>query len=273
MKIAKVWDNFVRAIGEIFTDSRVFVKFGVIFGLNFIVGLISQVIRLVGLSVDFWPVYMAVDTRQFLSSLFGSILPIAVAFLTLPVWLYKKGYLYDIANRIRISETPLLPEHDDRGKQMKLGSAFLSINYTLTIAFALLSIAPFILILVFGQNINSAQGAAILFAAFIASLVVGFLFSLVIAFISVVLVPCLMYIFLKHRDLSMVFEFKRVWEVMRDAFWSLIILFFAAAGLRIAFSIMEILLCCINPIISPLMQTLSMFLYAAALGAIYKELG
>jgi hypothetical protein len=274
MNFKKIFQKFLESVNKIFGDRRLVQKAGVILGLNFITGMLNLLVRIIGISVDFWPVSMDAASRQTINNLFTTFIPLAVSILTLPLWIYKKGYMYKIADNIRKNNTRvnggiLLPEHEDRKDAMSLGSAFLSINYTLTIPFAVLSLIPFVLVMSMQGQMGLNSNPGVLMATLIGSFVVSILFSFVILFISSILVPILMNIYLKERKLREVFQFERVLHLIKKSWWLWLVLLLGSAAFRIVFWGVQVLLCCISPILSPFLQTLSMLLYSAGVGSLY----
>jgi hypothetical protein len=272
MRLKQTWNKFVESINEIFGDDRFIYKFGFIFGLNFALNLLNIFIRLVGWSVDFWPASISQQTTDFLNTLFSSILPIGISILTLPAWIYRKGYRYMISDRIRKQKYPLLPEHGSMKRKMSIGSVFLTINYTLTLPIALVSMVPFVLLMTMQEQLSQPQNIGLFLAFVVGSIVITLLFSIVLLLIGTVLVPCLMYIYLRKKSVAEAFKTSNVIKIIKNSFLAWIILFVTSLGVGIIFALIRLFLCIIAPLVNPFIQTFGMLLHSTAVGAIYSQL-
>lgn len=272
MKLKQTWNKFIESVNYIFGDERFVYKFGLIFGLNFALNLLNIFIRLLGWSIDFWPASISQQTTDFLNTLFSSILPIGISILTLPAWIYRKGYRFMISDRIRKDIHPFLPEHGSMKRKMSIGSVFLTVNYTLTLPIALVSMVPFVLLMTMREQLSRPENLGLFLAFLVGSIVITLLFSIVLLLISTVLVPTLMYIYLRKKSVAEAFKASNVLKIIKKSLLSWIILFLASLSVGILFALIQLFLCIIAPLVNPFIQTFGMLLHSAAVGAIYSQL-
>lgn len=272
MKIDDFLNKTISSINRIFSDDRLISKVGLIFGINFVLQLISLGINLIPSFSSIIPATYSESTRDLISTFLSSILPLVINILTFPVWIYIKGYQFRISDRIRRGGYgECLPEHDDIKKTMSIGGIYLTINYTLSIPFVILSLGPVFLGFSMISRTNGNDLPLVL--AFLAgSLVTGLIFGMILLFVNVVLVPCLMYVYLKTGSIGEVFRFANVWSVVKSSWPYWLILILINIVFKIVSVVIPILSCCLFPVVEPLMQTLVMLFTSAIVGSIYYNL-
>jgi hypothetical protein len=272
ISLPKVFDKFIESLIEVFNDRRLINKFGLLYGINLILGMVSLFFSIIGASVNLWPISLSIATRQNIRMIFQSVIPILVNFLTLPLWLYKKGYTYEIANRIRADKLTILPEHENFKSTTSLGGTFLTINYSLTMPLFLTSLVPFLFLMNYKDGLNSEQDMIFLIAFLIGSAVISMLITMAFAFISNIVVPFIMYVFLKKRDLASAFDVNNFLYIFKKGFVAFVLLFVLNILLSVGFGALRLILCFLGPIAGSLIQTSRIILTGIFLGSIYYAL-
>ncbi|MEA3356966.1 MAG: DUF4013 domain-containing protein [Patescibacteria group bacterium] len=262
-----------KSINEILSDSRIVQKVGIIFGINFILHIISLILQVIaitstltsgsGIGEEFDPTYI-----------FASfVLPIFVQLLTLPVWLYIKGYTYQIANNIRAENTlDILPEHDNPKRTLSFGGIYLTISYTLTIPLAIASILPVMFALNMSTEWLISSGIEVFLGLYAGLIFAAVGFGTALFIINSVIVPCLIYVYLKKKSLIAAYNAANVFRVISASWKQWLLVIGISLAMNVVISILNLVLCCMGPIIIPLTQTLAVIVTGTLIGLVYNNL-
>lgn len=272
MSIDDFINKTISSVNRIFSDDRLIPKAGLIFGINFVMYLISLGVDLVPSFGIVIPSTLSESAHDLTKTFLSSVLPLVINVLTFPVWIYLKGYQFRISDKIRSGvKGNVLPEHDDIKKTMAVGGIYLTINYTLSIPFIILSLGP--VFLGFTMITRTSGSNIPLLLAFVAGgLVSGIIFGIILLLVNLVIVPCLMYIYLRTGSIAGVFRVANVLSVIKSSWMYWLVLFLANIAFSIISLVIPILSCCLFPVVIPLLQTLVMLLTSAIVGSIYYNL-
>lgn len=252
-----------------FKDSQFLQKAGVIFGVYFILNLISMALNITPYATMFLPrqledVYLA----TYLTSMVGSF---GVSLLTIPVSIYFLGYLYRTADRIRRNITEPLPQHADWKKTLSYGGVYIAINFALMLPLILiLAVTAFLFFMVM-FTISRVSEPLVLFLL-LALMLVGLLVFLLMMLIAGFVVPSMMYNYVRTKRIGEAFNFNSLLSVIKVSWldWLVVV------GLMFAYSMVsgfvQMVLCCLGPLLTPLMNTLNIVLAAGVFGAIYHHI-
>lgn len=279
--------NITQLLKSIFNDDRFIQKAGVIIGINFVLSFltffINSIFQFSSLILEFVPISFGKVSSDQITAILNSpvtmIVTLVVSIATLPFWIYQKGYIFNISDRVRKNKTePLLPEHGKFKKLSNIGGAFISIRYTLEIPFIIMSAILLLggFPLITGQFSSGRPTIGMIGIVWIIVSVI--LISLIISILDSFVVPNLMYIYFKSGSLQSIFDIKTTWKVITESIktsWQEWFIYFVVSiGLNLVRTGINIFSCltCIGILIIPVVNTLSEFIKSAILGNIYYNM-
>ncbi len=263
---------------QLFSDQRLLPKFGIVYGVNFILSLISVAVTVVTYILQVSFEGNGAQSQNPLLMLLISGLPLVINLLTLPIWLYPKGYFYEIVNRVRLHrDNPdlaedLLPEHEDPRKTISVGGTYLSASLAFGMPIGIMMIASIMLGSSFVSQAFMTGDLALGLAIGAAILVVNLLFGLAMFLNGKLLVPAFMYLFFKKGSFHAAVKPRAVWEILKAAWWRFLLIGIVMFLIRIAFWVVKIVLICFGIFVRPALDTISLILEAGMLGSVYADL-
>ncbi|MBN1618910.1 DUF4013 domain-containing protein [Candidatus Dojkabacteria bacterium] len=272
--------NPLESINKVLSDKRIIPKVGVILGLSFIETLIYFILTIITESTALFKSTLAYNEILInaINIVFGNILPIVISLLTLPVWIYTQGFLYAIANNVRLNENEVIPEHGDINKLMKLGGKYLSVRYSLTIPFVITAMIPALFFMTTSKEIMQMNNPNIVIFLILWIIICAILFSITLGFIDGFVVPAIMYAYLNNHNT----RFDSILNSMKDMLLSSvrsswptwIFLFIINSLISLLTIFIRIISCilCIGVLVIPFIDTFTLLVNSAILGTIYYNM-
>lgn len=256
-----------------FKDPRVLAKAGVVFGLYAISSVLQFMLNLAISVTEMVPVPVNQDTLSLFSSLTTLLCTFIISILMFPVTLYLSGYTYSIANRIRTNVSEALPDHTDIIDRIKLGMIAVSFNVILTTPIVFFIIFVLLILgLMSGQDTSSFLQFAVhpgVLAGFITMMLfVGMYLLIVNSF----MVPIFMYRYLLTHSIAQSLRVDAFINVLRISWLDWVIVFLFSIMLTSLSTGIMLVLCCIGPLISPMISTISLLATAGLTGAVYHKI-
>lgn len=272
MDIGQFFNKCFKNIGKVFSDRDFLINAGVIFGINFVIYLITIFINILTSFTDYIPTEIYTENYFFISLVSSYGLPIIVSIITFPVWIYLQGYKFRVSNLVRMNKENILPYHDNIGESMKVGGIYASIRYTLSIPLAGVGVIPIIALVYYLPKLSSEGEFALLWAVFAGIIVVLLLLGLIFFVMDIFLIPCLMYLYLKTGHFSSIFSIREFWGIFSKSWLNWILIIILIICLYILIFFIRIITCCIGCIIYPITETLVLLITAALTGTVYQML-
>ncbi|MBN2100503.1 DUF4013 domain-containing protein [Candidatus Dojkabacteria bacterium] len=262
----------IESVNKVFSDRRLIWKAGFLFGINLILNLISFAVRASSSVVTFIPDSYGQGYKDFFSIFLSWILPMLISFLTLPVWLYQKGYAYSISNNIRKGlDESVVPEHQNIREKIKLGGVYLTIEYTLVMPFAIASLVPVIVFSVYPSILDSLNiSTSLIIVA--ATIFVAIAFAIIFLLIDSIVVPIMMYLYLKTGSLVQAFSFKSFIKILGSEWSAWIYMVILSITIAVITMVVRVVLCFLSVAAGPFIQTISYLITSAVLGGIYYNI-
>jgi hypothetical protein len=262
--------DFMNAIKTAFSDSRLLPKAGIVFA----VFLISETIAAIFGAVSKFSSLMPFSNDYYsLATLISLCATLVTPFLTFPIWLYLKGYQFQVANTIRQHSTgDLLPEHSGIRKTLSLGGVYLTLSYAFIFPFILLTAIPGTLGLIWLVSNASSLSAPLILAAIVGLLLLFLLSSIVIFLISAFVAPAMMYLYVRTGSLVHAFSMRHVWSVISNGWLLWLEYICITLVLTLAGGFLKFALCCIPIFASAAVDTLLLISVGSVLGSIYHTL-
>ena len=264
--------NTLDRVLTVFNDKRFLPKVAAVFCIYLLISGISWLLGALGFFSSFFSSFISPNSPFNLSTFIFYGTSLLVTILMLPFTIYLKGYTYMIADRMRRGLVDALPEHNDLKKGLRIGGANIAALFGITIPVILLvSLFAGILLmfvpLVFMDGYG-ALGFGLMAGVFFVIILMVLLFLTINAFF----VPSFMYIYLKERSIAEAFSPRRIWGVIQVGWEEFLMLWLFLLAVAFLTGVLGLALCCLGPFLKPLIQTVTLLLNGAFIGAIYYKL-
>ncbi|MDD3661580.1 MAG: DUF4013 domain-containing protein [Candidatus Dojkabacteria bacterium] len=269
--------EFLNFIPRVFNDRRLLPKAGVIWAIFFFNTIFSLGINAALTSTDIFRFSSFAFPRGFSNDAFPLLaiaMPTLSSLILLPVMLYVRGYFLETADSIRTSavkkdDLDVLPEHSNLGKTLTTGLVYIGAQFLLIGPLVLITMISAALPIVLLSSIDSTWITALLIAAFVFLMII---LSVVMFAVAILVIPALMYVYLKYRDLGKLMSPSTIMTVITHAWPQFLGVAVIMLVINVLFGILTVVLCCCGPIVSPTVETAGFLVHSAMLGGIYYNL-